>query len=481
MSSILETSGIAREIVRFLNTEAERPMQLCEIAPKVHAKDRGHCSRLLKQLVGEGKIAIHDDSTYSHYWRTGEPATSSTHPPTLWNESTTLSTHPPTLWNEPPTLWTHSIDSLAHSIDRLVKIIEISHTCSCTCSCKHLISTQLNQSRKKKIQKTSRTQAEVSTPSETAEQAVAESIPCPVAAGSLLPSETTPVVGNDAEVSGKEKRVFRSGLIFRNENDPTSALYRMLEVMQNKMTVDPDSVSGNILPEISMHEAFAKHIERGSNYARKKGIYLRDYVLHRMAFFLTYNEDYNLSDEYKIETMIEHAITDNKKSPWNPLLDNLATKFRYREWGWHGGLLSDEDTWDAELRFAEKHGTKLRAKLFPSRHRKLWSAKKRVTETLTQPDTDKPTQPERQVRVDTGQNPILTAVAEKIGQRRFDLWIGDETECVVEGNKVTLHVRNNFHAQSIKRYCKNDIEEALTTLNPDYICDVIAKPPVLTH
>jgi chromosomal replication initiator protein len=58
-------------------------------------------------------------------------------------------------------------------------------------------------------------------------------------------------------------------------------------------------------------------------------------------------------------------------------------------------------------------------------------------------------------------SPVLTRIAEKIGEQRFDLWFGQDTQCNNNEEKVTFHVRNHFAINSIRRHCQQEIDQAV--------------------
>ena len=61
-------------------------------------------------------------------------------------------------------------------------------------------------------------------------------------------------------------------------------------------------------------------------------------------------------------------------------------------------------------------------------------------------------------------SPILTFIAGKIGEQRFDLWFGQDTQCNNNGEKVTFYVRNNFAINSIRRHCQQEIDQAVLAI-----------------
>ena len=61
-------------------------------------------------------------------------------------------------------------------------------------------------------------------------------------------------------------------------------------------------------------------------------------------------------------------------------------------------------------------------------------------------------------------SPVLKSIAEKIGEKRFDLWFGQDTQCVETAEKVTFYVRNNFAINSIRRHCQQEIDQVILEL-----------------
>ena len=61
-------------------------------------------------------------------------------------------------------------------------------------------------------------------------------------------------------------------------------------------------------------------------------------------------------------------------------------------------------------------------------------------------------------------SPVLVFVAKKIGEQRFDLWFGQDTQCVCHNEKVTFYVRNHFAINSIRRHCQREIDQAVLAI-----------------
>ena len=61
-------------------------------------------------------------------------------------------------------------------------------------------------------------------------------------------------------------------------------------------------------------------------------------------------------------------------------------------------------------------------------------------------------------------SPILSLIAEKIGEQRFDLWFGQDTQCVRSEEKVTFYGRHIFAVNAIRRYCQKAIDQAVLAI-----------------
>ena len=74
--------------------------------------------------------------------------------------------------------------------------------------------------------------------------------------------------------------------------------------------------------------------------------------------------------------------------------------------------------------------------------------------------------------------PVLALIAEKLGEKRFDLWFGQDTQCDNDAEQVTFHVRNNFRINSIRRHCKQEIDQAVWEIfGKDLPVDFVVTPP----
>ena len=79
---------------------------------------------------------------------------------------------------------------------------------------------------------------------------------------------------------------------------------------------------------------------------------------------------------------------------------------------------------------------------------------------------------------DHSDSPVLTLLAEQLGEKRFDLWFGQDTQCDSDADKVTFHVRNNFRINSIRRHCQQEVDQAvLKVFGKNLPVDFVVTPP----
>ena len=73
---------------------------------------------------------------------------------------------------------------------------------------------------------------------------------------------------------------------------------------------------------------------------------------------------------------------------------------------------------------------------------------------------------------------LLTLIAEKLGKKRFDLWFGQDTQCICGADKITFTVRSDFTSKSISRYCLKEIDQAVLELFGKKLpIDFVVQPP----
>ena len=317
-------------------------------------------------------------------------------------------------------------------------------------------SIQFNQSR----EKISEVQSQVSSPEPVVAGLVVESVP---AIAPALP-----------DVPKAENRGFRLGLVFRDPKKPEESLNLMYERFFDedgmpKMAVDPDSTTANPLPSIPMAETFEKYYRQAYDYSRKRGVPLRDFVLHRIAFFLTYDDDFAFGDKHSPREFVEHGILDSRRAPWSPILADLASAYVFREFGWDGTLLSDRKVWEAELRCASKRGEPARKHLFLSYFERRRRVQRRVRELeIREPPPVSPLSPPATLALPDGEqrrrdppHPVLAAIAERLGEQRYGLWFGEDADCVVEDGTPVFTVRDQYRISVIRRYCRAEVLEAV--------------------
>ena len=72
---------------------------------------------------------------------------------------------------------------------------------------------------------------------------------------------------------------------------------------------------------------------------------------------------------------------------------------------------------------------------------------------------------------------VLELVAQKIGSSRFDLWFGQDTQCICNEDKITFLVRNNFAINSIRRHCQQEINQAVQEISGKFLpVEFVVKP-----
>jgi len=77
-------------------------------------------------------------------------------------------------------------------------------------------------------------------------------------------------------------------------------------------------------------------------------------------------------------------------------------------------------------------------------------------------------------------SPVLALIVKKLGEKRFDLWFGQDTQCDYDSNveKVTFFVRNSFRIDSIRRHCKQEIDQTvLEIFGKSLPVDFVVKLP----
>ena len=244
----------------------------------------------------------------------------------------------------------------------------------------------------------------------------------------------------------------REGIIFADGADPTQSFYAMFDYMRGKMTPHPNWTAAKPIPPIPMEEAFAIYVEQIRKECAIYDVKLRDYVIHRLAFLLSAGGDgFNLGEHQTAKKWIFTAKKEARAKPWNYILPELARAYKARGWGWHGngrnGLLSNADTWNAEVIYAAQNGIDPRLHLFPGKQRdddvyERTQAKQNEALHKLPPHQAAPppvVSGDKQVRIDAAhfdKYPLFARLAEKIGEKRFDLWFGQDTTYTLEGNNA---------------------------------------------
>jgi chromosomal replication initiator protein len=72
---------------------------------------------------------------------------------------------------------------------------------------------------------------------------------------------------------------------------------------------------------------------------------------------------------------------------------------------------------------------------------------------------------------------VLALIAKKVGEKCFDLWFGQDTQCHCEGEKITFHIHNDFAINVIRRHYLQEIDQAvLTVFGKKLFVDFVVKP-----
>ena len=95
--------------------------------------------------------------------------------------------------------------------------------------------------------------------------------------------------------------------------------------------------------------------------------------------------------------------------------------------GWRWQLANRQQTWRTEQLLAKKHGFEPRKYLFPAYHAVVAEMKKPPPKKPWE-EPPKPPEPIAAVEpVAVNRCPVLSKIAEKIGEKSFDLWFAQNT------------------------------------------------------
>ena len=79
---------------------------------------------------------------------------------------------------------------------------------------------------------------------------------------------------------------------------------------------------------------------------------------------------------------------------------------------------------------------------------------------------------------DISVSPVFALIAEKLGEKRFDLWFGQDTQCDSSAENVTFYVRDVFRVNLIRRHCQKEIDQAIQEIfGKSLSVDFVVKPP----
>ena len=448
------TSHVGERILEKL-AETGRPLQLCDIVRAVGC-NRSHCSNLLKQFIEHGMVARIEEFGKIFFCLTSHDACSPSQPvcsPSLESDACSPSLEPPV---------------------NMLTVNNVNLT---------------NLTNKKDFEILGEAQASVAPVS-------------PVPA--VLP------VANDETLfpitPAKEGEV--RGLIFRTDT-PTDSLYAMIDNMEGKMAPDPDALETikclsdvgkpKEIKMIPASEAFEKYVRKMWELlvrAHQKNIpgalKTCDFILHRAAYLFVVEPwaDVGPTVWWRCpEDLIGAAAERNRKtSIYKTLVGMLKEVYLDLGYGWSEETLFNSITWEADRK---RYGDDVWVGIFPSYRHETGSGKEygkllnrktptavraaRLAHEARQIFKTQEAELDRQIRLDVmhrsddvGER-ILAGVGDKIGEQRFDLWFGQDTQCVVDDAKqeVQFWVRNQFAINSIRRHCMPEIRQTVLEYAPE--------------
>ena len=83
---------------------------------------------------------------------------------------------------------------------------------------------------------------------------------------------------------------------------------------------------------------------------------------------------------------------------------------------------------------------------------------------------------------DCPNSPILALIAEKLGEKLYDRWFGQDAQCEGNAKKITFYVRNDFRVGGIRQHCKQEIDETILEIfGKNLPVEFVVKPPQKTE
>ena len=197
-----------------------------------------------------------------------------------------------------------------------------------------------------------------------------------------------------------------------------------------------------------------------------------------------------------------------KTSFHNHLVGMLGEAYSKLEYGWDTAILYNPVTWQAEI---DRYGDGARLRLFPSYCYEIATNKdngdklygktasgKKLRKMAEQARTlleRHHAESERLARLDAAHRSgdpgeaVLSRIAEKTGEKKYNLWFGQEAQCSVNvaDKELVFTVDNDFTINSIRRHCLREIGETMLELG--YVneegklwkCQMIAQPPTVSR
>jgi len=185
-------------------------------------------------------------------------------------------------------------------------------------------------------------------------------------------------------------------------------------------------------------------------------------LLHRLAMVpLTLGFDYDLECLKRFKEHCDNYVAETGKDAVARL--STLVKEWYIMHGVEWTAIMPDTKYEAIFevkRLREKTNKVFREKQSPS----LFDAANPIAEFPKVEESPKIASPDSD---ETGLA-ILSKIGDGLGEKRFDLWFGQDTSCRVVDHYAVFKVRNDFTIKSIRRHCSQEIKAALAAFGLDY-------------
>ena len=264
------------------------------------------------------------------------------------------------------------------------------------------------------------------------------------------------------------------GTMFFSDN-PTDFLYVAIQDMEGKTAADPDHKPTSIAdpaPIIPMYEAFWKTIHNLWHLCQKYhngGKTVNDFVLHRAGYMFvsgSLERTNGVECYHNPETFVSRAKKESGQRPlYKKMVGWLQDHYVNAGFGWDCTVLSNRDTYKAEADYVLSHKLECRRdELFVSHLNdrgllagffRRWALLSGGEQLCLEPPSGES---------GGSVSPVMKKIAELLGEKRFDLWFGQETVFHDDGGTPVFTVADSIRIDLIRRHCKAKIDQALTEL-----------------